>query len=295
MSELIRIQAAPPFRLDFTVWALRRRVDNQIDRWDGQTYSRAFLTRKGAVEVSVTQSGPTELQASVTDAEVDAAPILTRLLGLNVNMKPFFEMARKDSRLWELAMRFQGFHPPRYPTLFEALVNAVCCQQITLTVGLQILSRVCAALGQHSASGLAAFPEPEALAAADFDELRALKLSRAKANSLIALGEAFANGEVDEAELEPLEDEAIVERLSRLKGIGRWSAEYALLRGFGRTNLFPGDDVGARGRLQSWLGIEAPLDYKSVHEILSAWRPYAGLVYFHMLLSGLDHRGLLES
>jgi DNA-3-methyladenine glycosylase II len=47
-----------------------------------------------------------------------------------------------------------------------------------------------------------------------------------------------------------------------LKGVGRWSAEYALLRGLGRWSVFPGDDIGARRHLKNWLQLDEPLNYE---------------------------------
>jgi DNA-3-methyladenine glycosylase II len=75
--------------------------------------------------------------------------------------------------------------------------------------------------------------------------------------------------------------------LTSLSGIGRWSAEYVLLRGLGRLHVFPGDDVGARNNLARWLGLESPLDYGAVRRAVSRWQPYAGMVYFHLLLDRL--------
>ncbi len=77
-------------------------------------------------------------------------------------------------------------------------------------------------------------------------------------------------------------DEAVVTELCRLKGIGRWSAEYAMLRGLGRLHVFPGDDVGARNNLHRRLGLTEKLDYESVAQVLRRWQPFKGLIYFHL-------------
>ena len=90
-----------------------------------------------------------------------------------------------------------------------------------------------------------------------------------------------------------LDDEAAVARLLQLWGVGRWTAEYALLRGLGRLDVFPGDDVGARKNLQRWLRLKKPLDYESVRRTLRQWEPYAGLIYFHLLLDRLAEAGLV--
>ena len=91
-----------------------------------------------------------------------------------------------------------------------------------------------------------------------------------------------------------MDDEAALESLTQLRGVGRWTAEYALLRGLGRVHIFPGDDVGVRNKLQSWLKVSKPLDYEGVHRLLNQWKPFAGLIYFLLLLNGLDEKGLIQ-
>jgi DNA-3-methyladenine glycosylase II len=90
-----------------------------------------------------------------------------------------------------------------------------------------------------------------------------------------------------------LDDRAALAALLRLRGVGRWTAEYALLRGLGRLHVFPGDDVGARNNLARWLGRRGPLDYAGVQSAVHRWQPFAGVVYFHLLLANLAEHGTL--
>jgi DNA-3-methyladenine glycosylase II len=64
--------------------------------------------------------------------------------------------------------------------------------------------------------------------------------------------------------------------------------------GLGRLNVFPGDDVGARNNLARWLNSREPLDYAGVQAAVRGWQPFAGLVYFHLLLANLAERGVLS-
>src|SRR6185436_376487 len=91
-----------PFRLDLTVWTLRRREHNQIDRWDGVTYRRVLIIDGQPVEVAVTQVGPADsprLRVTLIGAEVDSKikkPIvshLNRMLGLQVDLGEFYGFA----------------------------------------------------------------------------------------------------------------------------------------------------------------------------------------------------------
>ena len=285
------------------MWALRRRPDNTIDRWDGRTYRRALPLETGGVELAVVQAGSAavpELTVTLTGAELDeqteeaARAALARLLGLELDLSNFYRLAAGDPFLHTLAARFRGLKPPRFPTLFECLVNAIACQQLTLTVGIRLLNRLADAHGTPPpASNTRAFPLPTQLADRSPDALRPLGFSGAKSRSIIELAARVGNGMFDAAAIETLDDAAALAALLRLRGVGRWTAEYALLRGLGRLHVFPGDDVGARNNLTRWLDRREPLDYAGVQAAVRGWEPFAGLVYFHLLLANLADQGIL--
>jgi DNA-3-methyladenine glycosylase II len=301
------VRPVPPFRLDLTVWALRRRPRNVIDRWDGSNYRRVICLGGEPVEVAVRQSGSSaeprlivNTMPSLTKAadRRQIRSVLDRLLGLRIDLAGWYGLAARDKRLASVAERFRGVKPPRFPTLFEALINAFACQQLSLEVGLELLNRLAARRGARIHAGEIdhyAFPDPVGLAAARPSRLRVLGFSSQKVRAIKDLSSAIARGHLDIEELRRESDEArLRERLLDLRGVGRWTVEYVLLRGFGRLDVIPGDDVGAQNKLAAWLGRRRPLDYAGVRQIAERYHPYAGMVYFHLLLLGLEQRGLLE-
>jgi DNA-3-methyladenine glycosylase II len=298
------LEVAPPFRLDLTVWALRRRPVNQIDRWDGAAWRRTVIAGDGPVELAVTQVASMErprLKVEMAGAPSEASEslirqTLNRALGIDIDLALFYAMAARDSRLNELAGPFRGMRPPKFPTIFEALANGVTCQQLSLEAGLALLNRLVASHGQappFPPGAEKAFPRPCDLASANLQSLRALGFSRAKGVALIETASAAERRDIDLERLGNLDDAALCAKLDDLRGVGRWTAEYVLLRGFGRLNIFPGDDVGARNGLQRWLRLPRPLDYEGAKKILREWRPYGGLVYLHLLLKNLEEKGLI--
>jgi len=102
-----------------------------------------------------------------------------------------------------------------------------------------------------------------------------------------------ANNKIDLANLEELTNEEAIELLSSLRGIGRWSAEYVLLRGLGRVDIFPGDDVGAKNSLRRLFHTDKKPSYEDISEMTSRWHPFEGLMYFHLLLDKLHTKGIL--
>jgi DNA-3-methyladenine glycosylase II len=296
------IKPVPPFRLDLTAWALRRRAHNLVDRWDGERYRRAIaLGHARPLEVAIKQIAPLErprLEVTVTGGPLDdktkraLKTTLDRLFGFHIDLRPFYALAEKDRRLSPLVERFRGLKPPRYPTLFEGLVNGIACQQISLDVGITLLNRLAQRFGAKGENA-PAFPGPGELAGQDPAQLRSLGFSGHKVQAVLELaGEAHA-GRVDLEALSTLGNEEAVKRLLQLRGVGRWTAEYLLLRGMGRLEIFPGDDAGARRRLAQWIKGSEPLDYEGVGLAVRGWWPYAGVIYFHLLLNGLAVNGLL--
>ena len=93
--------------------------------------------------------------------------------------------------------------------------------------------------------------------------------------------------------LSTLDDATALDRLLELKGIGRWTAQYSLLRGLGRLDVFPADDVGSQSKMQRWLKGRNRPDYDRMYRILAPWRPYRGLIYFYLLLNHQSRLGLL--
>jgi DNA-3-methyladenine glycosylase II len=298
------LAARPPFRLDLTVWALRRRPENAVDAWDGRTYRRALPLESGAIELAAVQAGTAaepRVEVTVAGAQVDreaerlARAALPRLLGLETDLSAFYQLAEGDPLLRTLAARFRGLKPPRFPDLFECVVNAIACQQLTLTVGIRLLNRLAETHGTAPGAGAPhAFPVPAQLARLSPESLRQLGFSRAKERSIVELAAAIEDGTLDASAVERADDGDALAELCRLRGVGRWSAEYALLRGLGRLHVFPGDDVGARNNLARWLDRSGPLDYDGVQAAVRHWQPFAGLVYFHLLLANLVEHGTLS-
>ncbi len=300
------LEPVPPFCLDLTVWTLRRRPDNALDRWDGQTYRRVLPLPAGPVEVAVTQVAPPEaarLRVTVAGQPLRAAvraavtSALDRLLGLRIDLAEFYRFAAHDRRLGQLALRFRGMKPPRFATVFEATINAIVCQQVTLTLGIRLLNRLARAHGVQFGKddeGVHAFPRPEDLAQVNAADLWQLGLSRQKGRAMVDLARSVTEDRVDLEGLADLPDAEAAARLQELRGVGRWTAEYVLLRGQGRLHVFPGDDVGGRNNLQRWLRLRRPLNYEGVRQILTRWQPFPGLVYFHLLLDRLAGAGYLS-
>ncbi len=300
------LKPVPPFRLDLSVWILRRRSENLVDRWDGRTYRRVLTLDDEPLAVAVDQQGTAEaprLRASASgravppDVKARVSKSLERLLGIHIDLKPFYRLAARDKKLGPLVRRFRGAKPSRFATVFEGLINGIACQQLSLSLGIQLLNRLAQTFSLSTMQDgvrAHAFPRAQDLAGLKPEDFRELGFNRQKARAMIELSSAIVEGRLNLESLEGRPDDEAVEFLCGLRGVGRWTAEYVLLRGLGRLHVFPGDDVGTRKLLERWLRLKKSLDYPGVRRVLAPWRPYGGLIYFHLLMNRLSEAGYLD-
>lgn len=159
--------------------------------------------------------------------------------------------------------------------IFEALVDAIISQQISVRAADAIMARLRAA----TPGGLIA---PDALIQLDHEALRAAGLSTPKARYIRDLTERVASGQLPLSHLPELDDEAVIAHLTAVKGIGRWTAEMILIFALGRLDVLPIDDLGfAEGVREAYQLAERP----TRSDLLArgeTWRPYRTIATWYM-------------
>ncbi|MBI3303822.1 MAG: DNA-3-methyladenine glycosylase 2 family protein [Deltaproteobacteria bacterium] len=284
----------PPYSLDLTVVRFARFKDEIVDRVRPKQYQRLLLADGQCALATVIDTGTTpkpqlhvELRGQrKTDLDRPKfAAQLRHILCTDLDLKPFCRLARTDDLLAPIVPRFRGLKLPASPTVFESLVMAVLSQQVNLTFAYSIKKELVETFGERwSINGEThrAFPTSERFAAETEESLRRFRLSQAKAGTLVRLGQAFASGALKEEELAVLPDEGVVERLIQIKGIGRWSAEIALMRGLARADAFPGGDLGVvKYVAQGLLGKTEKATEADMRAFAERWRPYRGLALIY--------------
>jgi DNA-3-methyladenine glycosylase II len=156
-------------------------------------------------------------------------------------------------------------HEPNY---FAALVSAILGQQISVAAASAIRARLAARVGAERPLS------PEALLALSYEDLRAVGLSHAKAVYVADLAGQVASGAVDLARIDALPDEAAIAELTRVKGIGRWTAEMFLMFSLGRPDVLPVDDLGFRAAAQRQYGLAERPTAVALRALAEPWRPY---------------------
>ena len=272
-----------PYRLDITVDALRRLAANVVDivGEDGAYYRYIDQgSKKSLVHVVQRDAATLEVQASgKNDAWV--LPIVAKMIGTGVHLDEWQKRSAEIPWLANLAKELRGVKPPRYATLWEACAHSIVFQQISIHAAGAIMRRTVEVIGVPSKQMAAiAFPTPEALLDASDELLRSAGLSQNKIMHLRSAANAILNGEIDEAEIETLPTPEAVDRLIKVRGIGRWSAAVIMLRGLGRLDTFPMKDSGVARTIKLLSG-NPDVDLEGVLETLG---PTRGMLYYHLLL-----------
>jgi DNA-3-methyladenine glycosylase II len=161
------------------------------------------------------------------------------------------------------------------PNLFEALVDAIISQQISVKAADAIMARVRAVLPDGKVT-------PENLLSLDFDHLRSLGLSTPKANYIRNLVEHAVSGQLELEKLAELDDEEIIRQLTAVKGIGRWTAEMCLIFTFGRPDVLPVDDLGFVEGIRLVYQLPARPTKQEIRERGELWRPYRTFATWYM-------------
>jgi DNA-3-methyladenine glycosylase II len=216
-------------------------------------------------------------QAAEPDDLDYAEQAVRRVFAIDQSPQPFYDRVAQDRVLGPLSKQLYGLRPLGSPSIFEMLVTAILGQQISMVAAHAIKERLVLRLGAVATIDgrtYHAFPTPDRIALATGDELVALKFSRRKAEYVRDLATAVSRGHVDLEALRGLPHDEILEHLMAIRGIGRWTAEYVLLRGYGYPDALPAGDAGLRRQVTRHYALSRPPTEDELSAIAEAWRPF---------------------
>ena len=225
----------------------------------------------GGSEVRV-EAAPDGVDVEPLDAETE--PVVRALLGLVFDLDAFYAWAADDDVLVATVPRLAGFRPSLTPDPFEMLVGAITAQQVSMFSAVAIRNRLIERFGAQ-VGHVWAFPARGRLAAADEAELGALGYSRRKAEYVVGL----ARSDLDLEQLGSLPDHEIKSRLTAVRGLGEWTADWFLARHLARPHAWPWGDLALRRAVAALYG---GLD---VREAGARFHPFQNLSAHYLLLS----------
>lgn len=207
----------------------------------------------------------------------------------DTDLSPFYALAKKDDLLKDLIKKFRGYRIVGQPDLFESLVWAVLGQQINLQFAYTLKQRFVERFGErvvHEGVEYFLFPLPRLVSELTDEDLLPLQFSRQKSKYVKLIGEAFASGLISKEKLSRLSFEEAKEELMKIKGIGNWTANYALMKTFRYPNAFPLEDAGIHNAIKNLRGMKKKPSLNQVKQIFKkykGWEAYASLYLWKSL------------
>jgi DNA-3-methyladenine glycosylase II len=159
---------------------------------------------------------------------------------------------------------------------FVALARAMIFQQLAGAAANAILERFIAQIGGGK------FPKPEMVLKATAARMRKAGISRQKNAYLKDLARRIVDGEINFHRFARMSDDDVIEHLTRVKGIGRWTAEIFLMFNLGRPDVCPADDLGIRNAVTRAYGLKTHLKPKELREFGERWRPYRSAAAWYL-------------
>ncbi len=205
-------------------------------------------------------------------AQALAQDALRNILALRIDPAPFAAFVRDDALFGPLVQRLPGLRIVQSATVFEALTWAIIGQQINLPFAISLRRTLIAQAGSRHGSGLWCYPEAADVARLDLETLTSRKFSRAKAETLLRVARMAAEGELLLRQDD--DPERAGAALLAIKGIGPWTVNYTLLRGYGYADCSLHGDVAVRSAIGRLTGAAAKPDIAQAETWLAAYRPH---------------------
>jgi DNA-3-methyladenine glycosylase II len=183
------------------------------------------------------------------------------------------ELATNDNVMRQLTQRFEDVALDSRGNAFTTLARSIVGQQISVKAAEKVWQKVVAAVPETT---------PDIILNIDESMLRACGLSFRKIGYLQDLSQHFTNGNLNEVSWNEMNDESVIAQLTRVKGIGRWSAEMFLIFHMLRPDILPMDDIGLQRAIRIHYNANQPIDKSAMHTIAATWQPWRSVATWHL-------------
>jgi DNA-3-methyladenine glycosylase II len=228
----------------------RRSGDDLLDRWDGEWLIRTVRISGEPVAYAahVSSEQRSSTLSVIVESPLHSEAIAQQIAKSFVPLSPKFEqLCRDDAVIDRLAKLHHGFRPILHPDLLVALIRCISAQQVNLRWASTTRRRLAEKYGRrHDIGGQFVYSlAPERLSRLNPADIRALQFTTRKAEYIIEVARAIADGTLSVDHLRTLRDDEVIARIVALRGLGVWSAEWILARTLGRPRV-SASDLGVR-------------------------------------------------
>jgi DNA-3-methyladenine glycosylase II len=212
---------------------------------------------------------------------VDTA--IRNMLGLRIDPATFARAVKGDPLLGPLAKKHKGLRIIQSATVFEALTWAIIGQQINLTFAITLRRTLILQAGKRHKSGIWCYPEPNDVLKLDMGDLLSRQFSRAKAETIFRVADLAARNELPLDRTSSADE--VAQRLLAVKGVGPWTVNYALLRGYGYADCSLHGDVAVREAIHRLTRAESRPSIAEAEQWLAAYAPHRTMLAAHLWAS----------
>ncbi len=287
-----RLTPTAPFSFELTAALLSPGAEDHIDVFDGKRYTRLLdldsRMRLALVSSLGSEQRPELIITLMNGSEHDERPIsreLSRMLGMDYDLGPFYEMCRDDQQLYGLSRDHYGLKPVQRLYPFEALALAIASKGQGVHFLRATLSPIAEAYSYsvaYAGHTFCSFPDPETLFERKVQELSRDPVDEKQANHLHGLADLVKRGELDLKGMKRRPTDEILETLTGIEGVGERGAQYTALYGYGRLECFPLQDPA----LCRWVALNAlgtdQVDLTAVSAWAERWGALRGLVALYI-------------
>ncbi len=250
-----------------------------------QSLRRALLCsgRPAIIEIRQPSRAPPviEVSATVSLPRFRLEDIALWLTSGDLDLRRFYRITSSHPVMGRIAKRLRGLKPLRPASLFEMGLTAVTEQQLSLAAAFHIRTRLFERFGRR-VEDLWIVPTADVIAKASLRDLRACGLSHRKAEYVRDFARSVADGSLPLEAMKHATDDEIRDQLLQCRGFGTWSVEYFLLRGAGRFDSLPADDIGLRRTIGKYLTRWHRPSRRQFEKALSPFTPFRGLAAFYL-------------
>ncbi|SIT12861.1 DNA-3-methyladenine glycosylase family protein [Alicyclobacillus vulcanalis] len=292
--ELVEEHITPvsPYNFGLALGYLRTSSSAILEHISGDRYLRAIRVGDHPVVVDITFSGPidqTTLHVKVAGERLNDDTIRTvltwvcRVFSLEVNPAPFHALYKRDPVFGILINNYRNVRPILIADPYEAMLWTILGQQVHTRVARRMkwsLVRLCGHPLEYDGKELWLLPTPRDIANMDPSDIERIGISKQKANTIVRVSYLVSTGTLDFKELGGLEPESVYQALTRIKGIGPWTAECVMMRGLGFDDVIPAGDVGLQHIVGRFYGLGRKATESELRQIAEKWRPWRGWAAF---------------
>jgi DNA-3-methyladenine glycosylase II len=292
----LRITPVSPFDFDLSA-TIFAGGDPQIRTYENGKYRQVVRVNDNLILITIISSGTVdnpELTVELTDEittndKKQIKDLVSSLFNLDFDLTAFYDEVKADTVMATLIQHLRGLKSPTTPTVFEALVDSIIEQQISLNVAHVLERNVIKTFGDKLTLDEAvyhAYPTPHNVAGGTVEQLRNGGLSMRKAEYIHGIATSIVQGDLKLEQFKSYEDaDEIIKEMTKIRGIGVWTAELTMLRGMHKLEAIPADDLGLRRHIAHYYCNDRKITGVEAREIAEKWGTWKGLAAYYLILA----------